>query len=113
MDLPGQPEAFTHNVPAAEAWRDGSGAPRLNLTRERCGPSPAAAAAAPWALHTNAPLHPGWADAELAMLARQHLRMAQLLRGCALVGVMAAAHGPEPPGCPSLLEALLMEPASA
>lgn len=113
VDLPGRPESFAHNVTDDAPWADGGGQVHLNLTRERGGPTPAATAAAPWALHTNAPLRPGWADAELALLARQHPNVAHLLSGCALMGVMAAHYGPEPPGCPSLLEMLLGLPASS
>lgn len=110
VDWPGRPEAFAHNVPDEAAWLgggSGGGCAYLNLTRERSGATPATAAAASWVLHTNAPLRPGWADAELALLAREHPNVAQLLSGCVLLGVMAAEYGPEPPGRPSLFEALL------
>ena len=113
VDLPGRPEAFSHNVPRTAAWLDGGGRAHLNLTRERGGATPAAAAAASWVLHTNAPLRPGWADAELDLLARHHTSVAQLLSSCALVGVMAAEYGPEPPGHPSVLDALLGAHATA
>lgn len=60
-DVPGQPGAFQHNVGAAATWRGGDGVPRLVLTRYRSAPSRGAELReAPWNLHTNAVLAPGW-----------------------------------------------------
>lgn len=105
LDYPGRPDLFQHNVPAAAAWSDAQGGPHLNLTRERRAPTRNALPAAPWALHTNAKLRPGWADAELAALGQRNPRMAAVLAECVLVGVMARRYG----HCqPSPLDMLLL-----